>query len=90
MTQYQSHAGYFGAISVIVLTFLVAFLKHLEIITNISNSTVFLIIAISFIVMVISEYFLKKNYNQKVGYTVEYKALRGFYSYGYVECGIYR
>jgi len=76
MTQYQSHAGYFGAISVIVLTFLVAFLKHLEIITNISNSTVFLIIAISFIVMVISEYFLKRNYNQKVGYTVEYKALR--------------
>ena len=75
MNPYQSYAGYFGAMSVILMTFSLVYLKAIGVISTVTSSLMFLIVGITFLVMLISEYFLKRRFNQKNNLTVEYTAL---------------
>ncbi len=74
MKKYQSHAGYFGAISLVILSFILIFLESHQIIT-ITNAFVYVIVGISFIVMLISELFLQIKYIKKHKITVKISAL---------------
>jgi len=75
MNRYQSHAGYFGAITVVVMTFSFVYLKALGVISTVTSSLMFSIVAITFLVMLISEYFLKRRFNRKNEIIVKYEAL---------------
>ncbi len=75
MSKYQSHAGYFGALAVILMTFSLVYLKSQGIITLVSSSLIFSIVAFTFIVMLISEYFLKRRFNERNYIVVEYLPL---------------
>lgn len=75
MNKYQSYAGYFGALSIIILSFGLIYLEKFAVIDSITNKFVFLIVAITFIIMVIIELFLQKRHSQKNNYQLKYLAL---------------
>lgn len=75
MNRYQSHAGYFGAIAVVGMTFSFVYLKALGVISTVTSSLMFSIVAVTFVVMLISEYFLKRRFNRINSITVKYESL---------------
>jgi protein-S-isoprenylcysteine O-methyltransferase Ste14 len=76
LNKYQSHAGYFGAFTVLILTIGLIYLEKIAYINKISNNLIFSVVAIAFIVMVVAEFFLKRRYNKKYNYKVKYLALK--------------
>jgi len=75
MYQYQSKAGYYGAISTIILSFTLIYLKKKLFIDNISSTYLFIMLGIVFTIMLVSEWILKQKYNKKTSYTIQYKAI---------------
>jgi len=75
MNKYQSYAGYFGALTIILLSFGLIYLEKFAIIGSITDKFIFLIVAITFIVMAIAELFLQKRYRQKNNHQIKYLAL---------------
>ncbi|MDQ7047091.1 MAG: hypothetical protein Q9M39_05540 [Sulfurovum sp.] len=76
MTQrYQSRAGYVGAYAIFVFSYGLLYLRSLDIISDITVGYIFVIVPLSFMVMLVFEYFFKKNYNIKYNHKVVYLAL---------------
>lgn len=66
MNRYQSYAGYFGALTIVLLSFGLIYLEKFAIIGSITDKFIFLIVAITFIVMAIAELFYKKDIDKKI------------------------
>jgi protein-S-isoprenylcysteine O-methyltransferase Ste14 len=75
MGKYQSHAGYFGAIATVIMTFSFVYLKAIGSISTVTSSLMFSIVGVTFIVMIVSEYFLKRRYNRRNYIVVKYESL---------------
>ena len=75
MGKYQSYAGFFGAVAVIMASLFLMYLKTQGIITTITNDYIFLIVTFTFAVMLISEYFLKRRYDIKYAKRVKFSSL---------------
>lgn len=75
MTKYQSQSGYYGAFCTLVLTLLFVYIKSTSMIETISSTHIFIMVGITFIIMLISEWVLKQSYNKKIAYTIQYKAI---------------
>jgi protein-S-isoprenylcysteine O-methyltransferase Ste14 len=75
MNKYQSYAGYFGALTIVILSFGLVYLEKFAVIDFISVKVIFLTVAITFIVMVTVELLLQKRHSQKNNYRLQYSAL---------------
>ena len=75
MEKYQSHAGYFGVASVVISSFSLLYMLSTNIISTITHNHIFGIIAITFMMMILSEYILKKKKKKKSNYRVIYCSL---------------
>lgn len=75
MHQYKSYAGYFGAVTIILFSYLLVYFKSTNFIPHITYSLVFSMVGLAFLSMLISEYFMRKRYNKKYNYKVIYKRL---------------
>ncbi len=75
MAGYYSHAGYFGALAIIVSAFSLFFLQHFGILFTVSNSVLFTVIGLTFGTMLVAEYFLQKRYRKANGVVFEPEAL---------------
>ena len=75
MIKYQSYAGFFGAIAVIVASLLLVYLRSQGIVVTIQHDHIFMIIAFTFVVMLASEYLLKRRYNKRYDSKVEFSSL---------------
>ena len=71
MNKYQSHAGYFGALTIILLSFGLVYLEKFAVIDFISDKLIFMSVVITFIVMAMAELFLQNRYNKKNNYRVK-------------------
>ena len=72
MNRYQSYAGYFGALTIVLLSFGLIYLEKFAIIGSITDKFIFLIVTITFIVMAIAELSLQKRYRQKNNHQIKY------------------
>lgn len=77
MKGYYSHAGYVGALSIVLLSFSLLLLKRYGVIPHIQNLHIFLMIGITFLMMVGAEFFLQKRYLRKRGISYRFEELSG-------------
>jgi len=75
MSRYQSYAGFFGAVAVIVSSLFLVYSKFVGTIGDIKNDHVFAIVAFTFATMLISEFFLKRRYNKRYNQRVIFASL---------------
>jgi hypothetical protein len=72
---YYSHAGYFGALSIVTLSFGLLFLKRYGALPHIQNHHIFLIIGITFLLMVVDEFYLQRKYLRKKDIDYRFESL---------------
>lgn len=75
MQKYQSKAGYFGAVAIIVTTLILFYLRSTREIMLITHDHIFAMLAITFGCMLLGEYILKRRYNKNNNYRVTYSSL---------------
>jgi len=78
---YASKAGYIGALSLIFSSILLAYLKLKGTIRETGPEMVFGMVAIAFVMMLLSEFFAKRRYNIRRTYKPHYQALSSSYFY---------
>ena len=64
MAGYYSHAGYFGALAIVVSAFSLFFLQQFSLLSTVTNTVLFAVIGLTLAVMLLAEYFLQKRYRK--------------------------